>query len=257
MNGPQVIGMQMDLAWEYGAVNRARAELLLEQRQPPKGALVALPEMFTTGFSMNAGNVAEPADGPTEPWLAAVARRWGIWVIAGVARRDPNARCGNDALVVGPDGALLTVYRKQKPFSPGGEDQHYMAGNKSVVFSWGDIRVAPFICYDLRFPELFREAARQRPELFVVIASWPEPRIEHWVKLLQARAIENQAYVLGVNRIGTDPSHRYPGRSIFVNPWGDIVADAGDSEGIVEAALDLPLLQDYRSKLPFLQDLKL
>jgi predicted amidohydrolase len=248
--------MQMDLAWEYGAVNRARAEVLLEERQPPAGALVVLPEMFTTGFSMNVATVAEPAGGPTQSWLEAIARRWDICLLAGLARRDSNARCGNDALAIGPDGKCLAVYRKQRPFSPGGEDQHYAAGSECVDFEWKGVRVAPFICYDLRFPELFRMAALRRPELFAVIASWPEPRIEHWVRLLQARAIENQAYVLGVNRIGDDPTHHYPGRSLIVNPSGEIIADAAAFEGFVEADLDLEALGSYRKKLAFLDDLR-
>ncbi len=256
MKGPQVIGIQMDLAWEYAAVNRARAEILLEERRPPARSLVVLPEMFTSGFSMNAATVAESAEGPTEPWLQAIARRWQITIVAGVARRDPGGRCGNDAVVIGPDGGRLAHYRKQRPFTPGGEDQHYAAGDDGVVFHWGDLRVAPFICYDLRFPELFRIVARRRPELYIVIASWPDKRIEHWLKLLQARAIENQAFVLGVNRVGQDPYHRYPGHSIVVSPFGEIIADAGEIEGFVESELDLDGLSDYRGKLPFLEDLR-
>lgn len=256
MKGQEIIGIQMDLAWEYGAVNRARAEILLEERKPRAGSLVVLPEMFTSGFSMNAAAVAEPEEGPTESWLQAIARQWQITMVAGVARRDPGGRCGNDALVIGPDGGRLAVYRKQRPFTLGGEDQHYAPGEDGVVFHWGEIRVSPFICYDLRFPELFRVVARRKPELYLVIASWPDKRIQQWLKLLQARAIENQAYVLGLNRVGKDPSHSYPGRSVVVNPMGDVIADGGEAECLVEAELDLESLRTYREKLPFLEDLK-
>ena len=124
------------------------------------------------------------------------------------------------------------------------------------MFRWGECGVAPLVCYDLRFPELFREAAAAcRPELFVVIANWPEKRISHWVRLLQARAIENQAYVLGVNRTGRDPYSAYPGRSLVADPQGEIVADAGGGEGWVSASLDLANLRKYREGLPFLDDL--
>jgi predicted amidohydrolase len=109
----------------------------------------------------------------------------------------------------------------------------------------------------LRFPELFRQAAAsQRPELFLVIANWPEKRIAHWVRLLQARAIENQAYVAAANRIGTDPFYNYPGRSLIIDPSGEILADAGSGEGWIQADLDLAMLKKYREGLPFLADLK-
>lgn len=117
--------------------------------------------------------------------------------------------------------------------------------------------MALFICYDLRFPELFRAAALgAAPELYLVIASWPDKRIAHWMALLRARAIENQAYVLGVNRVGSDPAHGYNGRSLLVDPWGEVVSDAGAGEGCCAGELDLARLRDYREKLPFLKDLR-
>ena len=144
-----------------------------------------------------------------------------------------------------------------QPFAPGGEAQHYVAGERAVVFRWGDCRVSPFICYDLRFPEIFREAAAaHRPELFVVIASWPEKRISHWMALLKARAIENQAYVVGVNRIGSDPYYAYTGQSAIIDPHGEVLADAGEGEGVIRAELDLATLRKYREGLPFLGDMR-
>ena len=126
-----------------------------------------------------------------------------------------------------------------------------------MTFQAGEWTVSPFICYDLRFPEIFRTAAAShRPELYVVIANWPEKRILHWVRLLQARAIENQAYVVGVNRIGTDPYYHYPGRSLILDPHGEIVADAGADEGVLRACLDLASLRKYREGLPFLKDMR-
>ena len=127
-----------------------------------------------------------------------------------------------------------------------------------MAFPVGETWVAPLVCYDLRFPELFRQvAAAHRPELFVIIANWPDKRVNHWVRLLQARAIENQAYAIGVNRVGTDPFYSYSGRSIIVDFNGDIIADAHSSETTIEANLDLELLRKYRAGLPFLEDLKL
>jgi predicted amidohydrolase len=144
-----------------------------------------------------------------------------------------------------------------RPFTVGGESLHYLAGERPATFEWAGCRVAPLICYDLRFPELFRASTAQcKPELFVVIASWPEKRILHWQRLLQARAIENQAYVVGVNRVGTDPYYAYCGRSLVADPQGEILADAGGAEGVVSAELDLEALRKYREGLPFLDDIR-
>jgi predicted amidohydrolase len=177
--------------------------------------------------------------------------------MAGAAMRGRDGRARNKALVFSPTGELIAFYAKMRPFTPGREAEHYVAGERPTVFGWNDCVVSPFICYDLRFPEIFREAAAaHRPELFVVIANFPEKRIGHWAPLLQARAIENQAYVVGVNRIGSDPYYAYSGRSLIIDPHGQILADAGAREGCIAAQLDLAALRKYREGLPFLDDLK-
>jgi len=138
----------------------------------------------------------------------------------------------------------------------GGESKNYEAGAEILTFKWHGFVVAPFVCYDLRFPELFREGARQAAQLFVVIANWPIKRIQHWVVLLQARAIENQAYVVGVNRTGSDPTYPYNGRSLIVNPHGDILVDAGSSECVISADVDLATVEAWRAEFPALQDMR-
>jgi predicted amidohydrolase len=219
---------------------------------------VVLPEMFGTGFSMNVTAIAEPYGGETEQFLAAVAKEYGIYLIAGAAMRGRDGKARNKALVSSPEGKLIAFYAKMHPFTPGGEADHYTAGERPVAFRWGDCTVSPFVCYDLRFPEIFREAAAaHRPELFTVIANWPEKRIHHWVRLLQARAIENQAYVVGVNRVGSDPFYTYTGRSLIVDPQGEILADAGEREGFIPAKLDLSNLKKYRDGLPILADMRI
>jgi predicted amidohydrolase len=252
-----VIGLQFDIAWENKSANFSTVRRLLTQAAPQKGSLVVLPEMFATGFSMNVEVVAEPYGGETEQFLAAFSKEFGIYVIAGAPMRGRDGRARNKALVFSATGELIAFYAKMRPFTPGGESEHYVAGEHPVTFHWNESTVSPFVCYDLRFPELFREvAAAHRPELFVVIASWPEKRIHHWVALLQARAIENQAYVVGVNRIGKDPYYTYCGRSLIVDPQGTILADAGTTEAFISAQLDLTNLRKYREGLPFLADLK-
>jgi omega-amidase len=252
-----VLGLQFDITWEIKAANFATVRRLLAHAVPQKNSLVVLPEMFATGFSMNVAQVAETYGDETEQFLAATVKEFGIYLVAGAPMRGRDGRPRNKALVFSPDGKLLAFYAKMRPFTPGGESEHYVAGEHPVTFPWNEATVSPFVCYDLRFPELFREAAAaHRPELFVVIANWPDKRIHHWVALLQARAIENQAYVIGVNRIGADPYYTYSGRSLIVDPQGTILADAGSAEGVISAQLDLANLRKYREGLPFLDDLK-
>lgn len=252
-----LLGLQFDIAWENKAANFATVRRLLAQAAPQKDSLVVLPEMFATGFSMNVDVVAESYGAETEQFLAGMAKEFGIHVIAGAPMRGKDGRARNKALVFSPAGELVAFYAKMRPFTPGGEKEHYVAGEHFVTFRFTGITVSPFVCYDLRFPEIFREAtAAHQPELFTVIANWPEKRIHHWVALLQARAIENQAYVIGVNRIGKDPYYTYSGRSLIVDPQGAILADAGNAEGFISAQLDLPNLRKYREGLPFLADMK-
>ena len=157
---------------------------------------------------------------------------------------------------VSPAGDTICEYIKQQPFTLGGERDAYQAGTEHKLFEWQGIKVAPFICYDLRFPELFRPAAADGAELITVMASWPEKRVHHWVHLLQSRAIENQCYVIGVNRIGQDPNHNHTGRTIIVDYTGAIIADAESDQGIIFSDLDFEAQRDYRKGLPFLADMK-
>jgi predicted amidohydrolase len=253
----KVFAVQLDIAWEQKAANFQKAESLVRSAAPPAGSMIALPELFATGFSMNSREIAEDPGGLTEQFLRRLARERDCYVLGGLAVRGTDGTIQNQALAVSPQGNVLARYAKMRPFSPGQEDRYYQAGIRPSAFQAGDCRVAPFVCYDLRFPELFRSAAAAcAPELYVVIASWPEKRVQHWVRLLQARAIENQAFVLGVNRVGSDPAYSYQGRSICVNADGDIIADAGNQETVTAAELDFLALRKYRAGLPFLRDLK-
>ena len=243
-----LLALQFDIAWENPEANFAKVEKMLAEAAPAPGTLVVLSEMFATGFSMNV-EATEPENGPIATFLQETAKRWQITLVGGVAINGHNR-----ALVFAPDGTRIADYTKIKPFVAGGET--YAPGKQQVYFSWKEIRVAPFICYDLRFPEVWRVAAAAwRPELYLDIASWPSARAHHWVRLLQARAIENQAYVLGVNRCGTDPFFTFPGRTMLVDWHGEIIADAGSEEGSISTSLDLPALREYRSQLRFLDDI--
>jgi omega-amidase len=247
---------QHDIIWENKAANHAKVRALLEAAKIPRGSLVLLPEMFSSGFSMNVQGIAEAGARESEKFMASLAQEMGVTILGGAVVVGPDGRGRNQSITFSPEGKELARYSKMQPFSLGGELQHYTPGGELVSFSWGRFTVAPFICYDLRFPELFRAAAQRGAQLITVIANWPVTRIHHWITLLQARAIENQAYVAGVNRCGTDPRYGYNGRSIIVSPHGDILADAGNGESVIGAELDLAALLKWRNDFPALRDMR-
>lgn len=252
----KISSLQLDIRWEEKEANYASVKQSLDRARLPRDTLFLLPEMFGTGFSMNAPAIAETPGGPTELFLANLARDYGLFVVGGTVSTGRAAAGRNEAVVFNPRGELLARYCKNHPFTLGGEAAHYEAGKETVMFDWLGCRVAPFICYDLRFPELFRAAVRRGAQLFAVIANWPNKREGHWMTLLRARAIENQAFVAGVNRCGEDPKFVYSGRSQMINQHGEIIADAGNGEAIISAAVDLDGLEQWRRDFPALADMR-
>jgi predicted amidohydrolase len=252
----RVAAVQLDVAWEDKPSNHAKVRALLGGSPPPPGTLVVLPEMFSTGFSTNVAGIAEGDGRPTERFLSELARERGVTTLGGVVNLQADGLGRNEAVVFDPRGDLVARYAKIHPFSLAGESRFYASGQEVVLFRMGDFTVAPFVCYDLRFPEVFRRGVRKGAQLFCVIASWPEPREAHWMALLKARAIENQAYVVGVNRCGRDPKLAYSGRSQIIDPRGSVLADAGGAEGVISCDLDLPALEAYRLEFPALADMK-
>jgi predicted amidohydrolase len=252
----RVLGCQFDIAWENKPANYETVRRLLRQAGPPRDSLVVLPEMFATGFSMNMPSITESPQGETPQFLSQVAREFGVCVVGGVVTPGAGGRGRNEAMAFASDGRELARFAKLHTFTYAGEGEHYECGNDVVLFRCGEWTVSPLVCYDLRFPEIFRRAARRGAELFVVIANWPTARIAHWLALLQARAIENQAYVIGVNRCGRTPKLDYEGRSVIVDFQGRLVADAGNGEGVIAADLDRPAFLDWRREFPALADLR-
>jgi predicted amidohydrolase len=249
----RVYACQYHIVWESPEVNRRQVRTLLEKAEPAAHSLIVLPEMFAVGFSMNTAKVAERPSGAAFKFLGEIARRWRCAVVGGVPVRQ-GGRNFNEAVCFDAAGRLRTRYAKTHVFNPGGEGRHYHRGSRLRLFSWRGAKVAPFVCYDLRFPEIFGAVRRWGAELMVVIASWPAPRDAHWQTLLRARAIENQAYVLGVNRIGTDPHSEYAGNSSVYAPNGELIAFAGSREGVLVADLDIVQCRTYRRTFPVFQD---
>lgn len=242
--------------WEDKPANYAAVRAILCDAAPPPASLVVLPEMFSTGFSMNVQGISEGKPSETAAFLAETAKAFGVFLIGGLVTMGAAGRGQNEAVAMNPLGEEVARYRKIHPFTFGLEGEHYRGGDRIVTFDWCGARVAPFICYDLRFPEVFREAVKTGAQLFPVIANWPSAREAHWIALLRARAIENQAYVVGVNRCGNDPGLAYSGRSMVIDPLGEVVADAGNDAGIIAAEIDMEKLEAWRTEFPALRDMR-
>lgn len=252
----KIYGLQIDSVWESKAPNHAKVTALLDRAKPETGSLVVLGEMFASGFSMNVAAIHDSETHETQTFLARTAAERGVFLLGGIVTKDASGLGRNESVVYSPEGKEVARYCKLQPFTLGGEKANYVAGDDVCLFRWQEFTVASFICYDLRFPELFRRAAQRGANLITVIASWPDARVDHWLSLLKARAIENQAYVIGVNRCGNDPKLYHSGRSSIFDYSGKLLADAGSEEGWIEADIDLASLNEYRKALPFLADIR-
>lgn len=250
-----IVGVQLDTVWEDKTANHANLAAILAADPPEPGSLVILPEMWATGFSLNVAGITETPARETEAFMAWLAAQYGISLLGGVVTTGADGLGRNEAVLIGPDGREVLRYTKMHPFSYGSETKNYGRGSEVVLFEWQGFTVAPFICYDLRFPEVFRAAAQRGAEVFCVIANWPEAREDHWMTLLRARAIENQAYVVGINRCGDDPKLHYSGRSLIFGPRGEVLADGGMFEGMLSVCLDWAALLAYRQEFPALADI--
>ncbi len=248
----RIAGVQHNIIWEDPSSNFDRLRPLIAEAAADAD-LVILSEMFATGFSMQASRLSEPADGPTEAFLRSQAAEHGVRLAASRPALDPGFdRPVNQFMLVAPDGSVQR-YAKNHPFSFAGEDQYYDAGPGPTTFEASGVGVAPFICYDLRFATEFWDVA-EHTDLYVVVANWPEARREHWLALLMARAIENQAYVVGINRVGDGDGLRYSGDSRIFSPLGETIAAAGSDEEILRATIDPSVVAETRTTFPFLAD---
>jgi predicted amidohydrolase len=239
--------VQFEVIWEDPAANRKKLNDLLK---PLVGNtdLILLPEMFTTGFSMHAKELAESMDGDTITWMKEYAGYTGAALAGSLIVRDQE-RYYNRLVFVLPTGEI-SCYDKKHLFAIGGEDQYYSHGNNRVVVNYCGWRIALFICYDLRFPVWCRSV--KDADLMLFSANWPASRLHVWQTLTRARAIENQLYVAGVNRTGTDGAGvAYPGESVVVDPKGRIICELnGESDVVATSELSLDELNRFRKKFP-------
>lgn len=252
--------VQMAIARGDPPRNRSKVETLTAPLQGKKGelSLIVLPELFSTGFA--AQGLADQGR-EDKQFLATLARERGCWV-AGTTLEAADSRSGergnqpfqNVSLLFNPEGEIKAHYQKIHPFSFGGEDRLFAGGHEIVTAALADWTVQPTLCYDLRFPELYRAGSARGADLLLVQANWPDARQGHWETLLKARAIENQAFVAGVNCLGTQGSLNFIGGSLIVSPKGEILARGGDAEGLITAVLDREDCVRWRKHFPALRD---
>jgi predicted amidohydrolase len=249
----RIAAVQHDIVWEDREANFARLAPLVEGAVGLGAELVLLTETFSTGFSMTPG-IGEPEDGPSADFLHAQAARHGVWVGGSCPEIAPGADLPFNSLVLaGPDGATHR-YRKLHPFTHAGEHERFRAGEKPVTVEIAGLRVTPFVCYDLRFADIFWTAAPDT-DVYLVPANWPSPRRLHWQTLLRARAIENQAYVVGCNRVGTaGDGTEHVGDSRIVSPTGELLATASGVETVLLADVDAAEVTATRERFRFMAD---
>lgn len=242
--------VQSQLFWADAEANRQQLESVARQ-QGAGCDVIVFPETFTSGFLGDVQAEPETMEGATLTWMKSLARELDCVLCGSVAIATSQGRV-NRFLWVQPDG-VVEYYDKRHLFSFGGEDQRYVAGSTRKIIHYRGWRICPQICYDLRFPAWCRN--RDDYDLLIFVANWPEPRTPAWTALLRARAIENQAYVVGVNRSGEDPRGlQYAGGSAVYDPLGETVLDLGKGQGSGAVMVSLDVVTTTRSSLPFQRD---
>jgi len=245
--------IQAALQWHDPAANLLELSRYINQISIPTD-LIILPEMFTTGFSMEAAKLAESMDGPTIKWMRATAAAQNAVVMGSIIIRDEHGNFYNRLLWVRPDGSL-NYYNKRHLFTMAGEHHTYNAGTERIIEEWRGWRICPLVCYDLRFPVWSRNSAAAPYDLLVYVANWPAARRTAWTTLLRARAIENLAYTVGVNRVGVDGnSLTYTGDSALLDMRGEYLVEVGNQETSITRSLRRSDLESFRARFPALQD---
>ncbi|MEI8321767.1 MAG: nitrilase-related carbon-nitrogen hydrolase [Actinomycetes bacterium] len=253
----KIAAIQHDVQWLNREANFSHLEALIAEAARAGARLVVLSEMFSTGFAMGEkwiNELPEPFNGPSSQFLQRMAGNFGVWV-GGTCAELPEVAGqlpGNTFIMSSPTGEL-TRYVKIHPFSYSGEDKWFRAGSEIVTLNIEGVRVGLFVCYDLRFAEEFWNIAKDI-DMYLLPANWPESRREHWLSLLQARAIENQAYVVGVNRVGAGGALVYSGDSRIFGPLGETLATGGDTEEILYADVSEQHVSATRESFPFMND---
>jgi omega-amidase len=243
---------QMAVVWEDPGATLNRARSWIQKAAETGASLVCFPEQFATGWDPSSHACVQGMEGEIVTTLRTLARKSGI-AILGSLREQYRPLPRNTAIVVDSRGEVIARYAKCHPFTPGGEERHYCPGNEITIFRIDDLTFGLGICYDLRFPPLFRAYARRGVHAVIIPAAWPASRLRHWEILIRARAVDNRLYIIGVNTTGTTPVDTYRGDSIVVGPDGEVIARGGEGEELICAFLDPRHIEQVRNQPPFVE----
>ena len=247
--------IQMDIAFGEPKKNYERAEEKIRQAAEQGAELVVLPEMWNTAYDLTRlESIADVEGKQTKELLSKLAKELHIHIVGGSVSTKRGIHFYNTMYVVNTAGELIAVYDKAHLFKLMDEHLYLEAGNSKNLFTVNDVQMAGVICYDLRFPEWFRAHSLNGAKIIFVPAQWPDRRIDHWKILLQARAIENQCYIVAVNRIGEDPNNSFNGHSMVVSPWGEVLWTGKDEDTIGIVDIDMEQVEEVRKKIPIFQD---
>ena len=242
---------QIDITWEDSNENMKTVEDFVKKALENEVELILFPEMALTGFTMDINKLLL-SEYEIISWIKKIAVNNNINIGIGFAIKvDENGK--NKYVIVSKEGKILTTYTKMHPFSYSGEDKKYYSGDEICICKIEEFNIAPFICYDLRFPEIFQLASKEA-QIITVAASWPKSREQHWITLLKARAIENQCYVIGINRVGSGDGVQYNGASIFVSPNGEILNEINSEEMLIIEELKIEKIREVKDSFDIKKD---
>ncbi|GGF33551.1 hydrolase [Halobacillus andaensis] len=246
--------IQMHIELGKPETNRQQALPRIKDAVLEGAEVIVLPELWTTGYDLSRfDEIAEPLDGPTHQMMIELAKQHSVTITGSVAEKD-NGHFYNTLVAYDPDGNRILNYRKAHLFRLMDEEKYLNSGNQKGNFTLNDTLVAGVICYDIRFPEWIRTHMLNGARALFVVAEWPKPRVEHWRNILISRAIENQSFVIACNRVGADENNEFGGHSIVIDPWGNVVAEAGEQEEILLCEVDFSRVEAIREQIPIFQD---
>lgn len=249
--------VQLDISTGDPRLNREKVKKMIEKAALSTPDMIVLPEMWNTGYSLkNLGEICDRDGHPSIDMVEDLARTHTTNIVAGSVSDMRKGKVYNTCYVVDRKGSRVGEYSKIHLFRLMGEDKHFTGGSTPGLFELEGVTCGVAICYDLRFPELIRGLALRGAKVVFIPAQWPHPRKEHWITLIRARAIENQVYIVGVNRVGKSGSSHFFGSSMVVNPWGEVVVQAGDKEGVINAKVDVKMVDEVRERIPVFRDRK-
>ncbi len=247
----------MDINFGNPSENFQSAENLIETAMKEKPDVIVLPELWTTGYELTRlDEIADEGAAVSIRFLSQTAKKYHVNFVGGSVANKGKDGVKNTLLIINREGQLVHEYSKLHLFKLMDEHLYLEAGNEKGLFVLENRTFAGVICYDIRFPEWIRSHTVNGAEVLFVVAEWPAPRLAHWRALLIARAIENQCFVIACNRAGKDPNNQFAGHSLVIDPWGEVVAEAGEEEEILKAEIELDLVEKVRKQIPIFEDRK-